>query len=332
MKTGKLLAWLIPLVLLLLLIPFLVPAAVPGAEAEEVQRVYSLDELPVYQPVTLENPSPDPIPLEGKNLYGPRADAFLPDDGGYVDSTLSVRVEERTLGKTKVLFTWIQIADPTQLRTATFRPYPSAQEAYATSIAEREKSVLAISGDFFVGKEKGGRGVVWRNGKLLRKRDCGVYDSLVIDRAGDFHIIRHATVEQVGAFGDDIMHSFVFGPGLVIDGELTRFNLKDEQDDWIFRHIGGQKLAQRNVLCQMGPLSYLVITSEGPEQVKGAGFTIPEIAQLACDMGALQAYNLDGGSSTWLVLGTERIQNKGRPNKRRTIADIVYFATAEPNP
>ena len=44
------------------------------------------------------------------------------------------------------------------------------------------------------------------------------------------------------------------------------------------------------------------------------------------DLGVKQAYNLDGGSSTWLVLNNDKINHKSK----RGIADIIYFATAVP--
>ena len=81
----------------------------------------------------------------------------------------------------------------------------------------------------------------------------------------------------------------------------------------------------------MDTLSYLILTTEGPEQSKNGGFDLFTMQQLAYECGAQQAYTLDGGSSTWLVLGNERISNSnGR--KLRPITDIIYFVTAEPDP
>ncbi len=329
MKRNNTLVWLIPLVILLLLIPFVVPSSLSVAGAEAADRDWDPAELPVYAPVELENPAPAPIPLDQPTLYAPHADAFLPDEAGYVDSTISVRVESHTYGKTNVIFTWIQIADATQLRTATYKPFPSKKTAKASVIARQEKAVIAMNGDWFMAEEKLKRGVVYRNGVCYREKDCGVYDALIIDNAGDFHIIRHAAAEEVKAYEGNIMHSFVFGPALVMDGELVNIDRSDSQDDWVIRHNEGWHGAQRSVLCQMGPLSYLIITTDGPEQTKGGGFSIAQIAQLAYDMGALQAYNMDGGSSAWLVLGGERINTRKTKNFR-LVGDIVYFVTAEP--
>jgi len=288
-------------------------------------------ELPEYQPVELENPSPDPIPLDAETPYAPHWDAFLPDHTGYVDRTISVRVETAVIKKTPVQFTWIQIADPSQLRTALSAPYPPAtKEVRGTVMAKENQSVLAINGDWFVLRPNK-EGFVYRNGKMLREKPFGAYDSLIIDFEGDFHILRQPADEEFRAWEGKIMHSFVFGPALVIDGQKVdlsdRWNLP-KKDSWLMGKVGGFKGTQRCVFCQMDKLSYLVITTEGPEQVKKGGFTVPEMADIAYEMGAQQAFNLDGGASSWLILGEERINTRKTKNLRK-ISDIIYFVTAE---
>jgi len=327
MKKNKIWPILI-LALLLMMIPFLVPSAMMDAQAATEPCTYEPADLPAYIPVELENP--DPLPLGNEAPIRPHADAFLPDDGGYLDPTISVRVESRTFGKINVQFTYIQIADATQLRTASYKPYPSKAKTKATVIARNAHAVVAMNADWFLARENN-EGVVYRNGELLRSRDCGKFDALIIDTAGDFHIIRNAKVADYAPWEGQILHSFVFGPALVVDGEVVHLDRNNKTDDWIIRHNEGWHGAQRSVLCQMGPLSYLIITTEGPEQagIKGYGLSIEQVAQLAADLGAQQAYNMDGGSSTWLVLGEDRINTKNTKNFRQ-ISDIVYFATAEP--
>jgi exopolysaccharide biosynthesis protein len=261
-------------------------------------------------------------------LYGPHADAFILGENGkpcaYLDGTISVRIEERTIKKTRVMFTWIQIADPTQLRSQFCQPYPSESAQYATQIAAREHAVVALNGDYCTGIKAG---VVIRNGVEFRRVDPGQYDQLIIDRKGDFHILRQPKLEEFDAWEGEVLHSFVFGPGLVIDGVLQDIGTPRNYAS----NMNFQVSAQRQVICQMDTLSYLLITTEGPEQSKKGGFSLYEMAQMAYDCGAQQAYTLDGGSSTWLVLGDERISNSnGR--KLRPITDIIYFVTAEPDP
>ena len=302
-----------------------------GAMAENWLDAY---ELPEYKPVELANPSPDPIPLDAETPYAPHQDAFLPDNTGYVDNTISVRVETAVIRKTPVQFTWIQIADPSQLRTALSAPYPPAtKEVRGTVMAKDNQSVLAINGDWFVLRPNK-EGFVYRNGKMLREKSFGAYDALIIDFEGDVHILRQPADEEFRAWEGKIMHSFVFGPALVIDGQKVdlsdRWNLS-KKDSWLMGKVGGFKGTQRCVFCQMDKLSYLIITTEGPEQVKKGGFTVPDMADIAYEMGAQQAFNLDGGASAWLILGEERINTKKTKNLRK-ISDIIYFITAEAGP
>ena len=55
------------------------------------------------------------------------------------------------------------------------------------------------------------------------------------------------------------------------------------------------------------------------------GMTLDQFSRLLEKLGVQNAYNLDGGSSTWLVLDNKKINAR---SKKRSIADIVYFATA----
>ena len=254
----------------------------------------------------------------------------MPDNKGYVDATISVRVESTVIKKTPVQFTWVQIADPTQLRTALASPYPGRTEVRGTVMAKDNHSVLAINGDWFILRPKK-EGIIYRNGQLIREKSYGIYDSLIIDFEGDFHILRQPSDEEFKAWEGKIMHSFVFGPALVINGQkvdLSDRKALSQYDNKLLGKVGGYKGTQRCVFCQMDKLSYLIITTEGPEQVKKGGFTVPEMADIAYEIGAQQAFNLDGGASAWLILGEERINTRKTKNLRK-ISDIIYFVTAE---
>ena len=222
------------------------------------------------------------------------------------------------------MFTWVQIADPSQLRAQFCQPYPSESAKYATDLAKRERAVLTLNGDYCTGIKAG---LVIRNGREFRRVEPGKYDQLIIDLQGDFHILRGPRLSEFDAYEGNILHSFVFGPALIIDGVLVDIGT---QSDYV-PNMNFKVKAQRQIICQMDTLSYLIITTEGPEQSRDGGFSLYDMAQLAFDCGAQQAYTLDGGSSTWLVLGRERISNSNG-KQLRPITDIIYFVTAEPEP
>ena len=52
------------------------------------------------------------------------------------------------------------------------------------------------------------------------------------------------------------------------------------------------------------------------------------MVELTYELGAKTAYNLDGGSSSAIVLGGEKI-NALSAGKVRPLCDILYFSTLE---
>ena len=55
------------------------------------------------------------------------------------------------------------------------------------------------------------------------------------------------------------------------------------------------------------------------------------MAQLCYDMGAVNAYNLDGGNSASLILNNTKMNRFGKGGPRE-VTDLIYFITAEPAP
>lgn len=313
---SKILPKALILFLLLALVLLLVPSAVPLALGEEEHT--APEGYPVYTPVTLEAESVEPIDYEADTPYAPHADGWLPDNGGYEDPSISVRVETMRDYKTDIMLVWIKIADPSQLRTELAKPYPNKTAILGAKIAQRVDAVIAMDGDSFQGI---GQGFIMRNGTVLRERYNDIYDALLIDDKGDFHIVQGVTEEKINEVRAEynIIHAFNFGPALVKDGELC--------DNFSLKASSPKKHAQRIALAQMGPLSYLIVATEGPENKGSTGLYTKDFAKLVYDLGAVNAYNMDGGSSSTVVLKGKKI-NALSTGKSRAITDIVYFVTA----
>ena len=259
----------------------------------------------------------EPIPLEAEVGLPPRPEGFLPDMDGYEDGSLSVRIETMREHETNILVARVKIADPSQLRTAMATRYGGTGTALPDKLARRANAVLAINGDFF---NFNSTGYLVRQGKLYRDKTNESLDVLIIDENADFHILIDPTPEQTHGFEGTIVNSFNFGPALVKDGEIVNTTKK--------LNVGVDKETQRMGIGQVGPLEYICVATEGPEQKGSDGLTIPEFAQLMKDLGAVQAYNLDGGSSSAMMLGGEKI-NARSSKKMRPICDILYFSTLE---
>lgn len=264
----------------------------------------------------------DPLPWEATEAVClPKAECYLPDNGGYHDDSLDVRVETFRQHDTTVMAVYVKIAHPSQLRTATAATkYPSKRVMPVSKMLERAGGVVGINGDYFSYHSDG---IVVRNGVTLRERPNKGRDTLIIDENGDFTILHPTSKDNYAAFDKKVIHAFCFGPGLVIDGEpLT--DLKTVMLD-----CGKGRKTQRIVIGQTGPLEYLILTCEGPENKDSVGMDLLQMAQLCKDMGMINAYNLDGGSSCTVVLNNQKI-NALSSRKVRSVSDAIWFATLVP--
>ena len=142
----------------------------------------------------------------------------------------------------------------------------------------------------------------------------------LIDENGDLHIFEKPDNAAIEAFEGTPINGFTFGPGLIVNGEVRRHD-----GDHFY---AGSKPAQRMCLAQVGPLEYLCICSEGPEDPGSTGMTLDQFTDLVASFEGVQnAYNLDGGSSSTMVFQNQKINSPNNP-KRRPLCDIIYFASA----
>ncbi len=311
---------LLKTILLMLTILMLLPCAI----AEEAAFA------PIDTWLDGKNPAPAP--------YAPNPDCYLPDNGGYIDESLSItietsfwtqdiqRVETQQNGVTRVMAIRVKLTDPSQFRTALAAPYPSKQDAYVSHILTRNNGVLGINGDYFSYHSSG---IIYRNGRQLRFNANNLRELLIVCDKGDFHYLRPTSQINWNKFTDtgcQPLHTFWFGPCLVKeDGSpVTQFTNNENNGPW--------GPAQRMVIGQVGPLEYLILCCEGPESrdYSDQGFSLPQMAKLCVAFGMDNAYNLDGGSSANVSLGGEKINSLSNP-KRRAVGDIIYFATLVPN-
>jgi len=261
----------------------------------------------------------EPLPFDDTPSYVAAKENYLPDDKGYEDESLKVNIETIRAYDTNILVARVKIAHPSQIRSAMAGRYGSNTTVVPRVLASRAQAPFAINADFYHYKSVG---YIVRQGKLYRDRTHATYDILIIDDKGDFHIIVDPTEADAHGFEGTIINSFNFGPALVVDGQMI--TTTKELD------VGLYKKNQRMGIAQIGPLEYLCVAAEGPENEEGAGLTIAEFAQVMMDLGAQQAYNLDGGSSSTMMLDGRKI-NALSSGKVRNLCDIIYFATLVPD-
>lgn len=286
--------------------------------------------LLVPSPALMEEWTPDltqltKIPLDAPSGYGPD-DSCYTSEYSYEDPTISVQIETSRYCDTPMFIARVKIADASQLRTMMAGNYGTQRTALATTLAERGGAVLAINGDYF---SYIGTGLVTRQGHTYRMRGDDDFDVLMVDVNGDFHVakkIDEKTLEAAYAAlggsvdeGGNIVQAFTFGPALVENG--VRAHEEYQRADG-----GARKKAQRMVIAQDGPLSYVIVCCEGPDNKNSEGLTLEEMGQFMLSLGVETAYNLDGGGSTTMVFRGGKI-NALTTSKNRAVSDIVYFCS-----
>lgn len=258
-----------------------------------------------------------PIPLDEVGRK-PNPNNFT--DNTYEDETIKVRIETGEFNKAVYHVAYVQIADPSQLRTGVSGKVTGSKTIQVSDFAPKLNAVVAINGDFYTQLKVG---YIVRQGDVLRKKVSNSLDALLIDNQGDFHIITakgKAQGEEISAVQEkhEIVNSFLFGPALVIDGQGQVI-----PEDYQF---GIKYRNPRVILAQMDKLSYALIMVEGRSN-ESKGLTGADLVELCVKLNVKHAYNLDGGNSAVLYFKDGLYFDRSKENER-FVSDVVYFSSA----
>lgn len=275
------------------------PAGQSAANAEEEDAA---------SPVFEEEEEPEEI------LTGP-----VITDHSYKDGDIAIDISEMRMLDTNVYIAEITINDPSYIKTGLAEDSFGRNLTETTSaIASRNGAILAINGDYYGFRASG---YVMRNGYLYRStpaRDPEQED-LVLYEDGSMEIVREADVTAEDIWESDAADIFSFGPGLVIDGEISV-----RSGDEVER---AQVTNPRTAIGIASPLHYYFVVSDGRTD-ESVGLSLLELAQLMQHLGCHTAYNLDGGGSSTLWFNGKVLNRPttfGDKIIERSISDIVYI-------
>jgi exopolysaccharide biosynthesis protein len=241
-------------------------------------------------------------------------------ESGYLDSSIELRLETLEQDGVQYRIAYVNIAHPSQLRTATAGQPTSSRVALISSMAEKNNAVIAVNANY-MSNDPAKTSFEYRMGERIRARLNRTKDLLIIDQNADFHIFVKSNKDEVTAFqnaGNQIVNAFTFGPALVKDGALLELD-----PDYGYNPHGKEP---RMAIGQTAPLNYVLVHAEGRTQ-ESEGVTHQVLANFMFDIGCQQAFNLDGGNSATLVFNGGYYQNKTRDNERAQ-SDMIYFASA----
>ena len=249
------------------------------------------------------------------------SDAVLTDDSWSADGT-TLTVEEVTTGSGDATVTYfvaeLHLSDATVLRSAF------AQDSFGTNIvdetsdiAEQNGAVLAINGDYYGFRETG---IVVRNG--VAWRDAGAREGLAFYRDGHVELYDETATSAQALVDAGVWNTLSFGPALVADGEVLD-GIDDVEVDTNFGNHSIQGDQPRTAIGVVADNHLLLVVVDGRDTGYSAGASMTELATLMKGLGAVTAYNIDGGGSSTMFFDGEVVNRPSNGGERGT-SDILY--------
>lgn len=262
--------------------------------------------------------------LDGQQLYFSTDVELLPNSTVhyYLDDTILAIVWKQKVDNTAFTFAEVKLLHPSQFRRhLSGGKFGSGKLSLTSEMTQHVNAVLGCSADYYSYRR---RGLTIVDGQV-EKYVTGLPDTCYINADGDLILERDqnfADMDAVQAYADenDIQFSLSFGPILVKDGENIcpkNYDLGEVKERY-----------SRAAICQMDKLHYLYIAA-GMEGSASGLMTMRTFSNHVAETGCRQAYALDGGQTTTIVLNNEVINHVNYGSERK-ISDIIYFATAIP--
>ena len=240
---------------------------------------------------------------------------FLSTETCYQDENIIITLSEYRQYESAIYVADVRISSPEYLKTAL------AQNAYGknvtqktSEIAQENQAILAINGDYYGSQEKG---YVLRNGVLFRETVSRNQEDLVIWDDGSFSVITEGDISATELLANGAQQVLSFGPALVNDSSIC---VTTEEE------VGKAKANNpRTAIGIIEPLHYLLVVSDGRTE-ESTGLSLYELAEFMQSLGAVTAYNLDGGGSSTMYFNGKVVNNptsSGKSIKERKVSDIV---------
>ena len=188
------------------------------------------------------------------------------------------------------------IYDPTSIKVEVTQELGSRGE-YVTHMAQRDDALLAINGGGFYdpgGSSWGGTptGITISNGKIITNNEYGIATEtggvVGFTEDGTLMLLKVNTARE--ALNKGVVNAVSWGPFLIVNGVTSKVNGN-----------GGWGPGARSAIGQRrdGVVLMLVIDSNA-SRTKGA--TMADLAEIMERYGAVNASNLDGGTSSVMAL------------------------------
>ena len=239
-----------------------------------------------------------------------------PFDYEYNDDTRSIAIRKFFFDESECFVVDVQIQNVDGFHAEISQ---NGFEALST-MAQRVGAVLAINADDY-GTHK--YGVIIRNGETLRIHDTTRH-MLAILPDGSFETVSDRTAETPEVLvqrlqGENVLHTFEFGPVLVEDYTADIF-----PDAFDVISTRDTRREPRTAIGIIAPNHYVIIIVDGRQPGYSEGVSLQSLQSMFVTLGVQTAFNLDGGGSTELWFQGE-ILNSPAGGRERKLSDCIWF-------
>jgi exopolysaccharide biosynthesis protein len=209
------------------------------------------------------------------------------------------------------------VHDPTRVKVGISKKL-GVEGELTSQIARDNGAVAAINGGGFKDTEftgTGGKpvGIIISNGKIVYndlQNGNSKVDVIAITKSGALLVGQH-TLNELKKL--DTTEAISFGPALVVNGRGT-----------IKSGDGGWGIAPRTAIGQRKDGAILLLVIDG-RQTQSVGATLKDVQNIMLQYGAVNATNLDGGSSSTMYYEGDVINNPCDPLGERSVPSAIYI-------
>lgn len=197
------------------------------------------------------------------------------------------------------------VSNPKRIKLVTINEFSSKNRGkQLLQLAQKNNGVAAINASAFVdpnGNGNGGvpMGIVVKDGKIIYNDTKGSFNIVGFDYNGTL-VTGQYTIDDIAK--NNIKDAVSFGPALIINGKSVTI----EGD-------GGSGLQPRTAIGQTADGKVLLLEVDGRQPLYSLGASIKDIQNILERYGAVNASNLDGGSSTAMYYNGEIINKPCGP-------------------
>lgn len=245
------------------------------------------------------------------------------DDWNYSSDDTTISIKQVVTGSGSDQITYyvadVQVSDASLIQSAFADNSFGRNITEDTSdIAADHEAVFAINGDYYGFRSDG---VIIRNGILYRNEPAREAVALYADGTMAAYDEEEVSAETLLANG--VLQTLSFGPALIQSGVLVQ----DLDNVKIDTNFGNRSISSSNPRTGIGMISpnhYVFVVVDGRSD-ESRGMTLDEFAQVFDDLGATEAYNLDGGGSSTMYFMGRVVNNPQGKQEERGVSDILYL-------